>query len=59
MVTRDLTSRLPAGKLVGVAAEVLGGRGGGKADLAQGAGKDASKVPAALSAVRTWISQQP
>jgi alanyl-tRNA synthetase len=59
MVTRDLTSRLPAGKLVGVAAEVLGGRGGGKADLAQGAGKDASKVPAALSAVRTWIAQQP
>ncbi|HVV86108.1 MAG TPA: alanine--tRNA ligase [Kofleriaceae bacterium] len=59
MVTRDLTARLPAGKLVGVAAEVLGGRGGGKPDLAQGAGKDPSKVPAALTAVRTWIAQQP
>jgi alanyl-tRNA synthetase len=59
MVTRDLTARLPAGKLVGVAAEVLGGRGGGKPDLAQGAGKDPSKVPAALSAVRSWIAQQP
>ena len=59
MVTRDLTARLPAGKLVGVAAEVLGGRGGGKPDLAQGAGKDPAKVPAALTAVRTWIAQQP
>jgi alanyl-tRNA synthetase len=58
MVTRDLSARLPAGKLVGVAAEVLGGRGGGKADLAQGAGKDPTKVPAALTAVRTWIAEQ-
>ena len=59
MVTADLTKRLSAGKLVGVAAEVLGGRGGGKPDSASGAGKDASKIPDALTAVRAWIAQQP
>ncbi len=59
MATQDLTARLPAGKLLGIAAEVLGGRGGGKPDLAQGAGKDPTKVPDALAAVRAWIAQQP
>jgi len=58
MVTRDLVATLPAGKLVGVAAEVLGGKGGGKPDLAQGAGKDPSKVPQALAAVRAWVAAQ-
>ncbi len=59
MVTPDLVKRLPAGKLLSVAAEVLGGRGGGKPDLAQGAGKDPAKIPEALAAVRTWIAAQP
>jgi alanyl-tRNA synthetase len=55
MVTRDLTDRLHAGKLLGVAAEVLGGRGGGKPEMAQGGGKDAAKVPQALAAARAWV----
>jgi alanyl-tRNA synthetase len=56
MVTADFVGKLHAGKLLGVVAEVLGGRGGGKADMAQGGGKDAAKVPEALEAARRWIT---
>jgi alanyl-tRNA synthetase len=55
MVSKDLVGRLHAGKLLGAAAEVLGGRGGGKPDLAQGGGKDAAKLPEALAAARKWV----
>ena len=58
MVTKDLTGRFHAGKLLGVVAEVLGGRGGGKPDMAQGGGKDAHKVPDALAAARRWVEEQ-
>jgi alanyl-tRNA synthetase len=51
IVTKDLTKRFHAGKLLEVAAAVLGGRGGGRPDMAQGGGKDASKVPEALERV--------
>ncbi len=57
MVTKDLTGRLHAGKILGVAAEILGGKGGGKPDLAQGGGKDPARVPEALAAVRAWVAQ--
>ena len=46
-----------AGALVRVAAGVLGGGGGGKDDVAQGGGQDASKIGAALDAVRDAIAQ--
>ena len=46
-----------AGALVRVAAGVLGGGGGGKDDIAQGGGQDASKIGAALDAVRDAIAQ--
>ena len=55
MVTKDLLDRFHAGKLLGVAAEILGGKGGGKPDLAQGGGKDAARLPEALAAVRAMV----
>jgi alanyl-tRNA synthetase len=50
------TSGLKAGDLVRTFAPVLGARGGGKADVAQGAGGDAGKLGAAFAAVRAELS---
>jgi len=47
-VTKDLTSRVQAGKVVGQVAQKVGGRGGGRADLAEAGGKDANALDAAL-----------
>jgi alanyl-tRNA synthetase len=47
-VTKDLTSRIPAGKVIGPVAARVGGRGGGRPDLAEAGGKDASALDAAL-----------
>lgn len=59
MVTRDLVGRgLNAGKVVGSIAPVVGGRGGGRPDVAQGGGTDASKLDEALNAARQMIEQQ-
>jgi alanyl-tRNA synthetase len=55
MVTKDLVGKVQAGKLLGEIAGVLGGRAGGRPDMAQGGGKDASQVPAALIAARKWV----
>jgi alanyl-tRNA synthetase len=54
-VTPDLTGRLNAGKIVAAMAEVVGGRGGGKADLAQAGGPDKSKLDAALKRVEGLV----
>jgi alanyl-tRNA synthetase len=48
-VTKDLTSKLQAGKIVGPIAKVVGGSGGGRPDMAEAGGKDASQLDAALA----------
>jgi alanyl-tRNA synthetase len=55
MVTKDLSDRVPAGKLLGEVAAAMGGRAGGRADMAQGGAKDVSALPAALAAARRWV----
>ena len=57
MVTKDLVDKVQAGKLLSEIAQQLGGRAGGKPDMAQGGGKDASAVPAALDAARKWVEE--
>ena len=50
-VTKDLTSKVHAGKLAGAVALAVGGKGGGRPDMAEAGGKDAQALPAALEAV--------
>jgi alanyl-tRNA synthetase len=50
-VSKDLTGKVQAGKLVGEIARAIGGKGGGRPDMAEGAGKDAKSLPAALESV--------
>jgi alanyl-tRNA synthetase len=50
-VTKDLTSRVQAGKVVGAVAQTVGGKGGGRPDLAEAGGKDAAQLDAALDGV--------
>jgi alanyl-tRNA synthetase len=50
-VSKDLTGKVQAGKLVGDLAKAIGGKGGGRPDMAEGAGKDPSALPAALSGI--------
>jgi alanyl-tRNA synthetase len=54
-VTKDLTSKVQAGKLVSAVAQATGGKGGGRPDMAEGGGKDAGALDAALEAVRRDI----
>ncbi|WP_104003868.1 alanine--tRNA ligase [Marinobacterium lutimaris] len=56
-VTKDLTDRVKAGDLVRDLAAKLGGKGGGRPDMAQGGGTDASAMPAALESVPELVSQ--
>jgi alanyl-tRNA synthetase len=55
-VTKDLTARIKAGELVRELASRLGGKGGGRPDMAQGGGSDPSAVPAALAAVPELVA---
>jgi alanyl-tRNA synthetase len=57
MVTKDLAGKVHAGKLLGAVAEHLGGRAGGRPDMAQGGGKDAAKLDAALGLARRWVEE--
>jgi alanyl-tRNA synthetase len=57
-VTSDLTSKIKAGELVNHVAQQVGGKGGGRPDMAQAGGSDASKLPEALASVKGWIEQR-
>ena len=57
-VTADLTSKVKAGELVNFVAQQVGGKGGGRPDMAQAGGTDASKLPAALESVKAWVEQK-
>jgi alanyl-tRNA synthetase len=57
MVTKDLVGKVQAGKLLGEVASALGGRGGGRPDMAQGSGKDPAQVPAALAKAKQWVEE--
>ena len=54
-VTKDLTSRIQAGKIVGKVAEKVGGKGGGRPDLAEAGGKDPAALDSALAEVYTVV----
>jgi len=57
-VTADSVGKLKAGDLVNFVAQQVGGKGGGKPDMAMAGGTDASKLPAALASVTGWVTQQ-
>jgi alanyl-tRNA synthetase len=54
-VTKDLTSKIQAGKLVGSLAQAMGGKGGGRPDMAEGGGKDPSLLPKALASIASEV----
>ncbi|WP_210397192.1 alanine--tRNA ligase [Motiliproteus sediminis] len=57
-VTKDLTDRFKAGDLIKHVADQIGGKGGGRPDMAQGGGTDAAALPAALDSVAAWIKER-
>ncbi len=57
-VTSDSTARVKAGELVNFVAQQVGGKGGGKADLAMAGGTDASKLDQALQSVLAWVTER-
>ncbi len=57
-VTKNLTDRVKAGDLMREFAERLGGKGGGKADMAQGGGTDVRALPDVLKTVPEWVASQ-
>jgi alanyl-tRNA synthetase len=57
-VTPDLTAKVKAGDLVNFVAQQVGGKGGGRADMAQAGGPDASGLPAALVSVQAWVQHK-
>ncbi len=54
-VTKDLTAKVHAGKLAGAVAQAVGGKGGGRPDMAEAGGKDPSALPGALADVYTAV----
>jgi alanyl-tRNA synthetase len=57
-VTPDLTARVKAGELVNYVAQQVGGKGGGRPDMAQAGGTEPAKLPAALRSVTNWVSER-
>ncbi|SDK72454.1 alanine--tRNA ligase [Microbulbifer yueqingensis] len=57
-VTKDLTGQVAAGDLMRFAAGKLGGKGGGRPDMAQGGGTDVAALPGMLKDVQGWVEEQ-
>jgi alanyl-tRNA synthetase len=57
-VTADLTAKVKAGELVNFVAQQVGGKGGGRPDMAQAGGTDAAKLPSALESVKGWVAEK-
>ena len=57
-VTKDLTQKLQAGKLVGALAQAMGGKGGGRPDMAEGGGKDPSQLSQALAGITAEVESK-
>ncbi|HBU8988750.1 TPA: alanine--tRNA ligase [Escherichia coli] len=57
-VSKDVTDRVKAGELIGMVAQQVGGKGGGRPDMAQAGGTDAAALPAALASVKGWVSAE-
>ncbi|MEX2468597.1 MAG: alanine--tRNA ligase [Pseudohongiellaceae bacterium] len=57
-VSKDLTDRVKAGDLVNMVALQVGGKGGGRPDMAMAGGSDAAAIPAALESVRPWLQDR-
>ncbi|WP_193072870.1 alanine--tRNA ligase [Pseudomonas sp. FME51] len=57
-VTKDLTTRVKAGDLIRTTAQAVGGKGGGRPDMAQGGGTEVALLDAALTSAAEWVAQQ-
>jgi alanyl-tRNA synthetase len=57
-VTADLIGRVKAGELVNFVAQQVGGKGGGRPDMAQAGGTDAAALPGALESVKSWVEER-
>ncbi|ELR65386.1 Alanyl-tRNA synthetase [Photobacterium marinum] len=57
-VTKDLIGKVKAGELVNMVAQQVGGKGGGRPDMAQAGGTDAAALPAALESVTPWLADK-
>jgi alanyl-tRNA synthetase len=57
-VTSDLTAKMKAGDLVNYVAQQVGGKGGGRPDMAQAGGTEPAKLPNALQSVRNWVEER-
>ena len=57
-VTADLTAKVKAGELVNFVAQQVGGKGGGRPDMAQAGGTQPGNLPVALQSVKSWVEQR-
>ncbi|MEG1655094.1 MAG: alanine--tRNA ligase, partial [Hafnia sp.] len=57
-VTKDLTDKVKAGELIGMVAQQVGGKGGGRPDMAMAGGSDATALPQALAGVEAWVADK-
>jgi alanyl-tRNA synthetase len=57
-VSSDLTNKVKAGDLVNFVAQQVGGKGGGRADMAQAGGTEPEHLPRALASVHDWLASR-